>query len=119
MMKDAHMTNLIYLASVYSQGNAGPNKRTRRFKKACQKAAELMRQGYNVFSPIAHSHPIEIHGLDTIEDHDFWLKQDFAVLERCNKLVVMKMDGWKKSIGINAEIKFAEEHGIPIEYIDA
>jgi hypothetical protein len=111
-------SELIYLASPYSQGGASANKRTRRFKQACKKAAELMQAGHNVFCPIAHSHPIEIHGLPTVEGHDFWLKQDFAVLEKCTKLVVYKMPGWNKSVGIGEEIKFAEAHGIPIEYIE-
>ena len=113
------MSDLIYLASVYSQGGAGKNKRTRRFKQVCKKAAELMAQGENVFCPIAHSHPIEVHGMTTIEGHDFWLKQDFAVLEKCSKMVVYKMKGWEKSVGIAAELKFAEARNIPIEYLDA
>lgn len=111
------MDELIYLASVYSQGNASANKKTRRFKQVCRKAADLMKQGTNVFCPIAHSHPIEIHGMDEIEGHDFWLKQDFAVLSRCTKLVVYMMPGWKESIGIGREIEFAKQHQIPIEYI--
>jgi hypothetical protein len=112
------MTELIYLASPYSQGNASANKRTRRFKAACKKAAELMYLGHNVYAPIAHSHPIEIYGQAEPAGHDFWLKQDFAVLERCTKLVVYKMPGWNKSFGIGKEIEFAEAHGIPIEYLD-
>jgi hypothetical protein len=113
------MSELLYLASVYSQGNASNNKKTRRYKAVCKKAAELMQQGHCVFAPIAHSHPIEVHGMDVVEGHDFWLKQDFAVLERCDKLVVYKMPGWTKSIGIGREIEFAKEHNIPIEYLEA
>jgi hypothetical protein len=112
------MSELIYLASPYSVGGAGKNLRTRRFKQACRKAAELMQQGYVVFCPIAHSHPIEVHGMPVVEGHDFWLKQDFGVLEKCSKLVVYKMKGWDKSFGIGREIEFAKEHGIPIEYLD-
>jgi hypothetical protein len=117
------MSELIYLASVYSQGNASANKKTRRYKTVCKKAAELMVGGADVFCPIAHSHPIEVIGLkDQIDkgfkaDHAFWLKQDFAILARCDKLVVYKMPGWTKSVGIGKEIEFAREHGIPIEYI--
>jgi len=111
-------TELLYLASPYSVGNAGKNKRTRRFKQACKKAAELMAQGYAVFCPIAHSHPIEVIGMTTIEGHDFWLKQDFAVLERCTKLVVYCMPGWKDSFGIAKEIEFATKCGIPVEFIE-
>jgi hypothetical protein len=118
------MSELIYLASVYSQGNASANKKTRRYKAACKKAAELMMKGYKVFAPIAHSHPIEVFGLtEAIEegfaaDHDFWLAQDEAILAKCDKLVVYKMPGWKKSVGIAREMAFAKEHNIPIEFID-
>jgi hypothetical protein len=109
---------LVYLASVYSQGNATVNKRTRRFKHVCRKAAELMEQGYNVFCPIAHSHPIEVHGMTEVHGHDFWLKQDFAVLEKCSKLLVYCMPGWDKSVGIQREIEFADLMGIPVEFLE-
>lgn len=112
------MSELIYLASPYSAGGASANKRTRRYKQVCKKAAELMQQGHCVFAPIAHSHPIEIYGLPVIEGHDFWLKQDGAVLERCTKLLVYKMPGWEESFGINWEITFAKERGIPVEYLE-
>lgn len=112
------MSDLIYLASPYSVGGAGKNLRTRRFKLACKKAAELMAGGENVFCPIAHSHPVEVHGMSAVEGHDFWLKQDFAVLERCTKLVVYRMQGWQDSFGIAKEMEFAEANGIPIEYTD-
>ena len=49
---------------------------------------------------------------------DWWLKQDFAVLTKCSKLLVYRMEGWEKSYGVGKEIEFAKEHKIPIEYID-
>jgi hypothetical protein len=117
---------MIYLASPYSVTNkeglteqAIKNRLTRRFKKVCKKAADLMLSGEVVFCPIAHSHPIEVLGFDGKRgDHDFWLKQDFAVLDRSDELVVYRMQGWKQSYGVNAEIERATERGIPIRYID-
>ena len=116
---------MIYLASPYTILNtegkseqALKNLRTRRFKTVCKKAAELMLNGEQVFCPIAHSHPIEVNGMTEIKDGDFWLKQDFAVLAHCDQLTVYRMPGWEQSNGVRREIEFAQERGIPVEYID-
>lgn len=72
-----------------------------------------------VFSPIAHSHPIEQHFDEGgVEGHDFWLRQDFAVLDRCSKLVVLTLPGWEQSRGVAAEIARAHELGIPLEFME-
>jgi len=108
--------NFSYLASPYSAKT--PQQRKARFKEVCRKAAELMLKGELIFCPIAHSHPIEVEGMDEVKDGEFWLKQDFAVLQHAKKLLVYKMDGWDKSHGIAAEIKFAQELNIPVEYLE-
>jgi hypothetical protein len=76
-----------------------------------------MAKGEVVFSPIAHSHSIEIQGGGETTG-DFWLKQDLEILKRCDKLVVYRLDGWDHSRGIAKEVAFAEEIGLPVEYID-
>ncbi len=108
---------LTYLASPYSSGGAGVAERQRRFEIVCKVAAALMRKGENIFCPIAHSHPIEMHGMTKVEGHDFWLKQDFAVLAKCTKLLVVKMATWEQSVGIQRELALARHIGIPIQYI--
>jgi hypothetical protein len=110
------MMELLYLASPYSHVN--PIVRQQRFEAVCRVAGRLMHEGKCVFSPIAHSHPIEQHFEDgSIEGHDFWLKQDFAVLSRCSRLVVVTLDGWEASRGVAAEIQYAHERGIPLEFM--
>lgn len=117
--------SFIYLASPYTILNAEglseqakKNRRTRRFKQVCKKAAQLMDEGHQVFCPIAHSHPIETIGMDTVRNGDFWLQQDFAVLDAVDELAVYRMPGWEQSDGIRRETAFAQERGIPIRYID-
>jgi len=107
---------LIYLASPYSAPTA--RQRASRYKQVCKKAAELMEAGDVVFCPIAHSHPIETLGMTGRKDGEWWLKQDFAVLEHCDKLVVYCMDGWQESYGVKREIEFADLAGIPVEFIE-
>lgn len=105
------MTNLVYLATPYSKY---PGGREEAYKQACKKAAQLTLDGHKVFCPIAHSHSIEVEGMDLVQEGDWWLTQDFAVLERCDVLMVYQLPGWDTSYGVQAEIAFAKECGIPI-----
>lgn len=103
----------IYLASPYSSQDSAV--RQDRYEEACKKAAELMSQGYNVFSPIAHSHPISQH-IGNGLDHDFWLSQDLSFLESwADEMWVLMLPGWEESIGIWKEVNFATEKGIKIK----
>lgn len=108
------MAKLIYLASPYSAYKDGKEAA---FQEVCAKAAELMLQGHKVFCPIAHSHPIEWWGMGENQTGDFWLEQDFAVLQHCDEMWVYQMPGWENSYGIEQEISFAQDYGIPILYI--
>ena len=109
------MKGFIYLASPYSHED--PQVRYDRYVKACQAAAHLMRQGHVVFSPIAHSHPIEMHAPD-LHGFEFWIKQDIPLLDLADRLVVLKLEGWDKSKGVETELAFAAKNFIPIEYLD-
>ena len=105
----------IYLASPYSSPDV--YIREERFREACRYAAKLMAEGHNVFSPIAHSHPVSLH-MDNSMDHDFWLKQDLSFLERwADKMVVLCLPGWDESRGIAVEQFRAIELGIPVDKI--
>jgi len=105
----------IYLASPYS--NADPIVRQNRFEFACQKAAQIMAEGHNVFSPIAHSHVISLH-MDNSLDHDFWLNQDLSFLERwADEMWILTLGGWKDSEGVALEIETAKRMGLPVRMV--
>lgn len=113
-----------YLASPYSVKQPVSRQRAvtirdRRYRKVCKKAAQLMLEGKLIFCPIAHSHPIEVIGMKgEIKSGDFWLEQDFALLEHASELIVFMMDGWEDSSGVTREIEFAKANSIPIVYIE-
>lgn len=88
-----------------------------RFHAACRIAADLMRAGRIVYSPVAHSHPIAQHGLPT--DWSYWERADRAFIEVCDDVVVLKLDGWRESEGVQCEIQIATELGKPVRYIEA
>jgi len=104
-----------YLASPYSSPN--PLVREMRFRQACAAAKKLMAQGEKVFSPIAHSHPIDTH-FDAPQPAHFWLDQDFAILRHASCVKVLKLHGWQDSKGIAQEVAFAQHANIPVEYIN-
>ncbi len=105
---------MIYLASPYSHDDA--LVRETRFRMVCRVAARLMRHGEQVFSPIAHTHPIAEFGLP--KGWEYWEEFDRWFIERCDEVVVLMIDGWKTSRGVRAEIILAKEFGKLIRYMD-
>jgi len=106
---------MIYLASPYSHDD--PKIREERFNKVNKAAASLMSQGLIIFSPISHTHPIALAGALPL-GWAFWHEYDYEFISMCNKVLVLKLEGWENSIGVNAEIAIAQELCIEIEYID-
>jgi len=105
----------IYLASPYSH----PVKSVcnDRFWAACKTTAKLMQDGYNVMSPIVHSHPVAQCAGNHL-DNDFWLNQDMSFLDSwADEIWVLTIEGWNKSKGIAREIKHAKKIGLPVRYI--
>jgi len=105
---------IYYLATPYS---LYPEGLERAFVEASRIAGILMKRGLVVFCPIAHTHPISIYGEIEKVDHDFWLNQDIALLDRTDALLVVKMPGWDKSHGVRVEIDHAEKTGKPVSYL--
>jgi hypothetical protein len=103
---------MIYLASPYTHPD--PAVREQRFDAACVVAALLLREGHLVFSPIAHSHPLMRFGLPI--EWDFWSRYDSCHLERCDEVLVLMLDGWEESRGVQAEIALAKSLGKPVWY---
>jgi hypothetical protein len=77
-----------------------------------------MQKGEVIFAPIPHSYSVEQY-FKKPEGFDFWMAQDLPILQGADRLIVLKLPGWKKSRGVAREIQEAQEIGMPIEYIDA
>lgn len=107
------MTTLWYLATPYTHYAPGLKKA---FRHAAQAAAGLLKQGINVYSPIAHSHPIAWYGGISPTDQKLWLAFDAAMMERCDGLIVIRMAGWNESAGIAHEIGEFLKQGKPIRH---
>ena len=104
---------MIYLASPYT--HVDDAVRESRFDAACLATSTLMRAGLSVYSPIVHSHPLVRYGLPI--EWEFWQDHDCEHLRRCDSVIVLTLDGWKASRGVQAEIELAIEFDLPIRYL--
>ena len=102
---------MIYLASPYSHPD--PMVREARFDAACRATADSVRAGQVMFSPIVHGHPLVRFGLPT--DWAFWRRFDAEHLRRCDELLVLRIDGWRESEGVQAEMELAAAMGKRVE----
>ena len=104
MILDENENKLIYLAAPYSANDRKIEKK--RFKQTCQVAAKLMANGIAIFSPLANSIPVvELGGLKI--DHAEFMRFDNIILRRCDELLVLALDGWRESKGVQEEINEA------------
>ncbi len=106
---------LVYLATPYTHPD--PQVVETRVAAVNKAAGHLMRQGLKIFSPISHSHPIAMCSkLPT--DWEYWKEFDWAYLTHCHKLIVLMSEGWEQSTGVTAELVFAKELGLEIEFME-
>jgi hypothetical protein len=104
---------MIYLATPYS--DPSEDIRNLHFIMACKITGALIKKGYVVFSPIAHSHPIAINSsLGT--DWKAWESFDKEMIGLCEELWVADWSGGV-SKGIQAEIQIAQSLEKPIIHL--
>ena len=103
--------DLIYLGTPYSKFTAGLHQA---FTEACLMAAKLIQADVNVYSPIAHYHPIAMAGDIDPRDYRVWVKQNHPFEIAADALVIGCMDGWRKSEGLWKEYCDFRLRGAPV-----
>ena len=103
---------LTYLASPYNDPD--PRIKERRYQKICQLAANLIKEGYHIFSPISHNCTLIYQDEELKNGWDLWSRYDELLLNQCEQLLVAKMEGWTRSQGVSAEIAMAKALKMPI-----
>lgn len=91
---------LVYLAGPIKQGHRIDN-----IKRAIDAADRIAVRGHAVFIP----HLNDFWGLLHPHEYEFWMKQDFAILKKCE--VVVRLHG--PSEGADREVGLAKQMGIP------
>jgi hypothetical protein len=105
----------IYLLSPYSHPD--PAVRQERHDRAVAAAAVLVASGYNVFSPITHSHAIS-KLVGNSNNSGFWTDLDLSFLDRwADHACVLMIDGWLGSDGIKSELARAMDNHIGVRWL--
>ncbi len=110
-------TRLIYLAQPYSHRD--PFIVRQRVLFGAYVAGKILTTlpDTMVYAPIAHGQTLaDVSNLPI--EWEFWREMDFAMIDRCDELWVLTIEGWKESVGVDAEMAYARELGIPVHYID-
>jgi nucleoside 2-deoxyribosyltransferase len=106
---------VIYLASPYSHPD--PRVREQRFEQVCFAAGQLMQKGTFVFAPIVHCHPIAVRS-ELPKDFAFWEQYDRGMMDACDSLIVLMLDGWRDSAGVLSEIEYMTKCQKPISFME-
>jgi hypothetical protein len=100
---------VVYLASPYTalfaDGSHDRITEEIRYKEILKIAAYLTKQGLVLIPPIVTSHNFKVYEPNLGTTWDFWKKIDTALMNVSHVMVVAKMDGWDKSVGVTAEIQ--------------
>jgi hypothetical protein len=109
------MSGYWYLGQPYGRY---PHGQEAAFILACETTAMLLKAGISTFSPIAHSHPLHVHGgLDAV-DHDFWINTvDRPLMQGAKGLIFLEADGWANSMGLHEEIVEFTKAGKPVVFM--
>lgn len=103
-----------YIASPYSHPN--PRVRADRYRQALDFVHWALEHKIWCYSPIVHCHELAvIYKLPFDISH--WREYNEAMLQGCKHLIVLKLEDWDKSKGVDHEIRFADSLGKPISYM--
>lgn len=102
---------MIYLASPYTHKD--PRVEHARYLATMAACASYMMNGEHVYSPIVHWHNCaNIYELPT--DADFWKEHNMHMLAKADSLHILRLDGYLKSKGLQAELEEAKRLGIEV-----
>ena len=97
---------LVYLASPHSSGGSVTAEKIEvRTAATARIAIMLLDAGVNLYSPIMMGVGLQSRGYT--RDRDWWMHRDKKFLRKCDCLVVLTLDGWEKSPGVQDEIELS------------
>ena len=106
-----------YFAHPYNckttDGRSVPEGEQANFEVCNMRAGELFLRGYNIYSPISHTHPIHraTPTFLSAEEHEMWYELDFEFMDRCNFDGIILAPGWEASSGCRGELVWMRKAG--------
>ncbi len=109
---------LYYLAVPYQGSEEEKKYRT---ELSLRTTTEFLRQGISLFSPVIYVNKIaEELALPSLERRrEVIMPYLFEFLKVSKGMILITIDGWQKSWGVQQELKFCHETHIPVFTLDA
>lgn len=104
---------LTFISSPYSDSD--PSIVEQRAWVVQQCAIWLFNAGHYPISPILIGHSIVSH---VKLDEAGWINYSLVLLETCEVVWILRLPGWERSAGVNAELNKAIELGKVIKFVD-
>ena len=103
---------LIYLAAPFSHTN--PDVSRWRLEEVNRYAANLLSQGRLAFSPLSHGAQLDSPDIpDSV-----WYELGLRIMESCDELWLLALDGWEGSEGVRMELERAWQLDIPVYVVN-
>lgn len=109
--------SFIYVASPYSDPD--PAVRFHRYNAVGDFIQSRIRRDNHpmLYSPIVHWAPLA-EKYDFPTHYEFWKRIDHSMINAAEAVWVLRLQGWKNSLGVTSEIAFAREANKPVVYVD-
>ncbi|MCP5019619.1 MAG: DUF1937 family protein [Ketobacter sp.] len=80
------------------------------------RAAVLLDKGFNVYSPISHTHPIYRASPSMLarQEHELWYQLDNEFIDNTDWSGIILAPGWENSSGCKAERERIEARGLKV-----
>jgi len=90
------------------------------FAICCIRSGELLERGYNIYSPIAHTHPIHKASPTFLarREHDMWYRLDNEFIAKTDWAGIILAPGWDESKGCIAECGQFVLRGLPVKHYE-
>lgn len=109
------MKHLYYLASPISHDEASVVQQ--RLEAVVMLQGQLLLAGVLAYCPHAHWNQA-VAAVGTPSDWCFWKHPSFGMLDRCGALIVYRLPGWARSVGVQEELAYAMRFEKPVYFCE-
>jgi len=105
-------STMYYIAAPY--WHESEKVRAERRDKTIAYSMMLTRRGILNYAPMIYSDKFK----KTEVPEQYWLEHGLRMVDACDIVRVLCLDGWRESSGVANEVERAEKQGKPVEYIE-
>lgn len=103
---------MYYIAAPY--WHSSEQVRSDRRNQVIAYSMMLTRRGILNYSPLLYTERFK----KTAVPEQYWIEHGIRMVDACDVVRVMCLDGWRESAGIAGEVERAESQGKPVEYVE-